>query len=249
MKCLIIAAGRGKRLQEKGPSKPLVQLVGKPLIEHVISAAQTAGADDFYIVAGHEAGRLKRFLGELADRLCIPTTIIHNSRWDLYENDASVLAAKEYLREPFLLLMADILFDPGVVHKLFSITLHDGEVAIAVDDDLNNPWVDLEDFTGARIEDGKIQDLGNHIPVWNGFVTGQFFCSPAIFNAIEQTMEQGDRGLANVFRHITLQGFAKAVIVGGHFWIDVDDPPSYAKAEKALLGGKHKVAKVNLIDN
>jgi hypothetical protein len=23
-------------------------------------------------------------------------------------------------------------------------------------------------------------------------------------------------------------------MVGGHFWIDVDDPPSYAKAEQAM---------------
>jgi choline kinase len=234
MKCLIIAAGRGKRLQEKGTSKPLVQVGGKPLIEHVMSAAQAAGADDFYIVVGHEAEKLKRFLGELAGSLNIPITIIDNCRWDQGENCASVLTAREYLREPFLLLMSDILFDPGVVRKLLSTSLQDGEVAIAVDDDLNNPWVDLEDFTGARIEDGKIQDLGNHIPVWNGFVTGQLYCTPAIFNAIEQTLERGDRGLANVLRHMTRQGFTKPVMVGGHFWIDVDDPPSYAKAEQAM---------------
>ena len=234
MKCLIIAAGRGKRLREKGTSKPLIQLVGKPLIEHVICAAQAAGADEFFVVVGHEAEKVKRFLRELSGRLNIPITIIHNYRWGQGENDASVLTAKDYLHEPFLLLMADILFDPGVVRKLLSTTLQEGEVAVAVDDDLNNPWVDLEDFTGARIQDGKIQDLGNHIPVWNGFVTGQMYCTSGIFDAIEQTIEQGDVGLANVLRHMTFQGLTRPVMVGGHFWIDVDDPPSYAKAERAL---------------
>ena len=33
MKCLIIAAGRGSRLSCRGPSKPLVPLLGMPLIE------------------------------------------------------------------------------------------------------------------------------------------------------------------------------------------------------------------------
>ena len=234
MKCLIIAAGRGKRLQEKGTSKPLVQLAGKPLIEHVISGAQAAGADDFYIVVGHEAERLKQFLGELAGLLGIPITIIHNYRWSQGENGASVLTAKDYFHEPFLLLMSDILFDQGLVRKLLSTTLQDGEVAATVDDDLKSPWVDLDDFTGAWLEGGKIKDFGNHIPVWNGFVTGQFYCTPAIFNAIEQTMDRGDSSLAGALRHMALQGFTKPVMVGGHFWIDVDDPPSYAKAEQAM---------------
>lgn len=34
MKCLIIAAGLGSRLINKGDSKPLVLLGGIPLIEH-----------------------------------------------------------------------------------------------------------------------------------------------------------------------------------------------------------------------
>jgi 1L-myo-inositol 1-phosphate cytidylyltransferase len=225
MKCLIIAAGRGKRLQEKGTSKPLVQLGGKPLIEHVISAAYAAGADDFYVVVGHEAERVKQFLRELAGRLGIPITFIHNTRWAHGENGASTLTAKDYLHEPFLLLMSDILFDQGLIRKLVSTTLQSGEVAITVDDDLKNPWVDLEDFCAARVEDGKMLDFGNHIPVWNVFVTGQLYCTPAIFTAIEQTMEHGDSSLAGALRHMTSQGLTKAVMVGGHFWIDVDDPP------------------------
>lgn len=238
MKCLIIAAGRGQRLQEKGTSKPLVQLCGKPLIEHVIGAAQAAGASEFYVVVGHEADKLKLFLEQLAERLRLPITFIHNFRWAYGENGASVLTAKDYLHEPFLLLMSDILFDQGLIRKLLSTTLQAGEVAVTVDDDLNNPWVDLEDFCAARIEDGKMLDFGNHIPVWNGFVTGQLYCTPAIFSAIEQTMEQGDSSLAGALQHMTLQGLTKAVIVGGHFWVDVDDPPSYAKAEQALLSGQ-----------
>ncbi|MBW1612904.1 MAG: NTP transferase domain-containing protein [Deltaproteobacteria bacterium] len=47
MKCLIIAAGRGSRLSGKGDSKPLIPLLGLPLIERVILTATNAGLTDF----------------------------------------------------------------------------------------------------------------------------------------------------------------------------------------------------------
>ena len=50
MKCLIIAAGNGSRLQQKGGSKPLVPILGVPLIERVIRSAMEGGADEFYVV-------------------------------------------------------------------------------------------------------------------------------------------------------------------------------------------------------
>ncbi|MBW2083972.1 MAG: NTP transferase domain-containing protein [Deltaproteobacteria bacterium] len=40
MKCLILAAGRGTRLSSKGLPKPLVSVLGKPLIERVILTAK-----------------------------------------------------------------------------------------------------------------------------------------------------------------------------------------------------------------
>ena len=47
MKCLIIAVGKGSRLRHKGVSKPLVHVLGVPIIERIIRAAMEAGADEF----------------------------------------------------------------------------------------------------------------------------------------------------------------------------------------------------------
>ncbi|RKZ43891.1 MAG: hypothetical protein DRR16_11900 [Candidatus Parabeggiatoa sp. nov. 3] len=47
MKCLIIAAGQGTRLKSKGDIKPLVPLLGVPLIERIIRSAIEGGADEF----------------------------------------------------------------------------------------------------------------------------------------------------------------------------------------------------------
>jgi len=62
MKCLIIAAGQGSRLKSKGKVKPLVPLLGVPLIERVIRSAIEGGADEFYVITGYEREQVSNFL-------------------------------------------------------------------------------------------------------------------------------------------------------------------------------------------
>ncbi|NQT54816.1 MAG: NTP transferase domain-containing protein [Desulfobacteraceae bacterium] len=59
MNCLIIAAGKGSRLLQRGDSKPLVPLLGVPLIERAIRSAVDAGADDFRVVTGYQGERVR----------------------------------------------------------------------------------------------------------------------------------------------------------------------------------------------
>ena len=240
MKCLIIAAGKGSRLQQRGDSKPLVPILGIPLIERVIRSAMEAGADEFYVVIGYQGERVRLFLERLADRLVIRITPLVNDDWDK-ENGVSILKARDVLREPFLLLMADHLFDPNLVRPLTTMTLGDGEVVLVVDRNTRNPLVDMEDVTRVKVEDNgpmerkKIRDIGKGLADFNGFDTGIFLCSPAIFKALEQSKEKdGDATLSGAVRLLAAAGHAKAIPTDG-FWIDVDDPAAFQKAEQALL--------------
>lgn len=58
MRCLIIADVQGTRLETKGEVKPLVPLLGVPIIERVICSAVKGEADDFYVVTGYRGKRL-----------------------------------------------------------------------------------------------------------------------------------------------------------------------------------------------
>ncbi len=179
MKCLIIAAGRGSRLRQKGDSKPLVPILGIALIERVIRTAMEAGADQFYVVIGYQGERVRKFLEHLAGRLAVRITPLVNDAWDK-ENGLSVLKARDVLHEPFLLLMADHLFDPNLVRLLTTLNPNDGDVALVVDRNTGNPLVDMEDVTRVKMEDGKIRDIGKGLADFNGLDTGVFLCSPAI---------------------------------------------------------------------
>ncbi|MCK4486295.1 MAG: NTP transferase domain-containing protein [Desulfobacterales bacterium] len=59
MKCLIIAAGQGRRLSAKGDSKPLIPLLGLSFIERVILTANKAGLTDFYVVTGYNGEEVR----------------------------------------------------------------------------------------------------------------------------------------------------------------------------------------------
>lgn len=234
MKCLIIAAGQGTRLRAKGEVKPLVPLLGVSLIERVIRSAIEGGADEFYVIKGYQGKQLADFLKQLANRLNVAITLIQNDEWQK-ENGFSVLKARDFITEPFLLLMSDHLFDPAIIQSLQKQPLNDGEVLLAVDTDINNPLIDMEDVTRVHIENGHILNIGKLIDDFNGFDTGLFLCTPAIFEALERACKiHNNTTLSAAICVLAEDKRAKSLQTKG-FWIDVDDENAYLKAEKALL--------------
>ena len=82
MKCLIVAAGQGARLREKGDLKPLIPIKGIPLIERVINRARSAGIDEFFVVSGYRGDELRQELDAFSARENIRITHIVNESWD-----------------------------------------------------------------------------------------------------------------------------------------------------------------------
>lgn len=55
MQTVIIAGGKGTRLGLKDIPKPMVEIDGKPLLEHQIELAKRYGSKEFFILSGHLA--------------------------------------------------------------------------------------------------------------------------------------------------------------------------------------------------
>lgn len=234
MKCLIIAAGQGSRLRQKAESKPLVSLQGTPLIEHVINAARSGGVDEFFVVSGYQGELLRVHLDSVAGRDAIDIRHIVNDRWR-EPNGISVLMAKEKIDEPFILLMSDHLFDPAIILQLRSHPLPPAGVVLAVDANLNNPLVDLNDVTRVYEKNGFIKEIGKGIAVYNAFDTGIFLCTSALFSALETSIQRDqDASLSGGIRVLAESDSAICTDIGRRFWLDVDDSRTYVKAEVAL---------------
>lgn len=241
-KCLIIAAGRGSRIREKGAVKPLVPVLGVPLIERVINEVLRAGIRDIYVVTGYNGKRVEKFLKGLNEKYNINITVIPNDEWEK-ENGISVLKAQEHINENFLLLMGDHLVDPDIIKEAVRLHLPYGYVALGVDKNIDNGQVNPEDVTKVYTSNGKILKIGKTIDSYNGYDTGVFVCSPAIFDGIKESIKRGDSSLTGGISCLAEKGKVNVFDIGKRTWIDIDDSLALKKAEDTLLN------KINSKDN
>ena len=237
MKCLIVAAGQGTRLREKGGLKPLIPLRGMPLIGHVVARGLAAGVSEFLVVIGYRGDELRTALEEIATQQRATVTPIVNREWTR-ANGVSVLAAKAHLGgEPFLLTMCDHLLDPGILRDLMSLPPQ-ANATLAVDGNLDNPLNDPDDVTRVRHSDGLIRAIGKSITDFNAIDTGAFLCTSAMFEALEDSQRAGDDSISGAMNVLARQDRARVFDVGQRLWMDVDDPRAFAHAERLLASGR-----------
>jgi len=237
MKALIVAAGQGTRLREKGALKPLIPIRGVTLIERVIANLLFAGVSDIFVVTGYRSEALQAELREIGVRLDAHITAIHNREWTR-ANGVSVLAAKQFLDEPFLLTMCDHLVDPGILRGLIAAQTEPETVTLAVDFNIGSPLNDPEDVTRVKCLGEQLQHIGKIIRDFNCFDTGVFRCTPVMFDALVEAQRRGDDSISGAMNVLAKWNKARVFDIGGHLWVDVDDPIAFGKAEALLDSGR-----------
>ena len=233
MKALIIIAGKSSRFRSliKSGYKPLAQLLGLSLIERVILTAKQAGIDEFIIVIGYLGEKIKKKLGD-GNRYAVKITYVENKDWQR-ANGYSVLKAKEMLKERFILLMGDHIFDPKILKELKKTESKEGE-SILVVDQKPKEYIDLDDATKVKIENGHIVDIGKKIEDYDAVDCGIFLLSPSIFEAIEESAKGGDETLSGGIRVLARGGKMRPMDLKDHFWMDIDTRENLQKAERLL---------------
>src|SRR6266513_4808977 len=65
-KAVILAAGRGTRMRELTADvpKPMVDVRGKPVLQHIVEGLREAGIRDCVIVVGYRADAVQDFFGD-----------------------------------------------------------------------------------------------------------------------------------------------------------------------------------------
>ena len=157
MKAIILAAGRGSRMQDMTDDRPkcLLQLHDKSLLDRGIESLKAAGITEIAIVTGY-----KREM--LADRA---TTEFHNARWMETNMVSSLACAAEWLQSaPCIVAYSDIFYEPSAVASLMA---HSADLAVTYDphwlelwtNRFGDPLLDAETF---RLNgDGTLAEIGN----------------------------------------------------------------------------------------
>ncbi len=196
MKCLMLAGGAGSRLAARGGLKPLAAVAGLSLVERAIVAAHAAGADELYLVCGHNCRKLVAHLEDVARRRSLVIHPVFNADYRK-GNGLSVLCAR-------------------------------------VDRDLSNPLVELDDVTLVEASGGRVRAIGKGLDRYDGFDTGAFVCTPAVFEALEESVASGDTSLSGGMRLLAAADRLRARDVTGHMWIDVDTRGDQRRARNWL---------------
>ncbi|HEY8393906.1 MAG TPA: NTP transferase domain-containing protein [Thermaerobacter sp.] len=240
MQAVVLAAGAGQRFRRTVADvpKPLYRVHGVMLVERAIRTARMAGCDEVVVVTGAAAEEVERAV-VLPGRPWVRT--VRAAGWER-GNGASLLAAAPYLREPFLVLMADHVMDPAIVVRAaraagdFTGILRDGAAVLVVDPRLEQVH-DLDEATKVRRHGDRIEDIGKELGAFDGVDTGVFIGSRGLLAALEEVAARPDQEVTLTAAAAVLAraGRLLALPVDAGWWIDVDDVAALREAERRLL--------------
>ena len=117
MQCVILAAGKGTRLRPltENTPKPLVEVAGKPLLDHIIEALPTA-VDELIIVTGYLGDKIKAYYG--TEYLGRKITYVHQEE---QKGTAPALwLCKDLLKGRFLFMFADDIHGANDIARVTS---------------------------------------------------------------------------------------------------------------------------------
>jgi len=232
---IILAAGLGTRLQ--GPqishsAKPLVPINDLALLLRTIHSHEVAECDGVVIVLGWQAESVKSYvLSEYKGPLEL--TFALNKNFHL-QNGLSVLSARPFVKDGFILTMADHILDDHIMRMARDHQPVEGGATLAVDYKVDTIF-DIDDATKVYAEGNRIKDIGKTLEVYNCIDTGVFIGTDGLMAAIEGVArEKGDASLSEGVQVLADSGKMGILDIKDLFWQDVDTPEMLAHAEKYL---------------
>ncbi|MEM6595522.1 MAG: phosphocholine cytidylyltransferase family protein [Pseudomonadota bacterium] len=195
MKAIILAAGRGSRMKSMTDENPkcLVELHGKPLLDHQLASLRQAGFDEIAIVTGYRA----EMLDGRADHA------FHNPRWSETNMVSSLAMARDWLTDaPCIVSYSDIFYDVAAVNALVA---SEAPMAITYDQNWERLWTDrfgdplLDAETFRKDANGTLLEIGNkpqHISEIEGQYMGLLRFTPeawAEFEAVRAALSDAAR--------------------------------------------------------
>ena len=111
-KGVILAAGRGTRMRELTANvpKPMIEVHGKPVLQHILEGLRNAGIGDLLLIVGYRADAVREFFSD-GSRHHVAIRYVTQTVQD--GTGRVVELARDFIENrPFILAYGDILVDP-----------------------------------------------------------------------------------------------------------------------------------------
>lgn len=231
---VVLAAGRGSRLDRPDSPKPLVRIGHKPLILWTIENLEAAGMKDIYVVVGYKGDLIKKELTgnpELQSKLHFVDTDAEGSK-DLLH---SILALKDKIEAPFVITVSDIFSEhnPYMLPKTLGMnTLDSDTIATAVSFDRDH-FGRSGAHSRVAVVDGLIKNVGRNLEEYNGLELGVYFCGGKFWQELETTQAQsvGIKNFEDILMRFARRGKLHALEMPPGEWYDINTPATAVRAE------------------
>jgi len=174
---LLLAAGSGNRLQPLTVSIPkcLLEIKGNPILGRLIDNLCDNGFKRLVIVVGYLDHCIRRFVTEYAGDLTIE--FITNPLFQTTNNIYSLWLARNKIRESFLLVESDLVFDSSLLEGL----LYPGKIAIS----RLQPWMNGTTITMDSLNRVTAFGVGS-----NGYIGGPCYKTVNIYSLSDSSWQR-----------------------------------------------------------
>ncbi|MBI5078313.1 MAG: NTP transferase domain-containing protein [Candidatus Yonathbacteria bacterium] len=224
MKAVIFAAGEGKRLHPLtlDRPKPLVRVLGKPLIAHIWEILPKI-IDEVVVVVGYKSEMMRAFLGN--EFMGKRVTYVEQKE-PLGTAHALKICRPHLLEEKrFLLMYADDVHGKTAVAKCVE---HDTAILVSFVDDPRDFGVVVVN------EDGTIKNIEEKPanPKSNLAATGVYVLTPKIFDYDVSKTHMGEYYLTDMIERYVRDHHIP--VIESDFWIPIAYPHDIKRAEEIL---------------
>jgi NDP-sugar pyrophosphorylase family protein len=234
MQCVILAAGAGKRMHPLTITrpKPLVEVAGKPLLDHIVSALPKV-IDELIFVVGYRQEDLRAHIGDNFYGRPVRYAVQKEPLGTAY----ALLCAKDLLKGRFLVMLADDLHDAPSLARLVK---HGMAVSVA---ESEHP----ERFGVVTLnENGTVREMIEKpsVPASNLVSTGVLVLDEHIFDYTAEPAANGERFLSNMVAQLARD--YPVVAERQDFWLPIGYPEDIAHAEACLR--RHAARRVGVAE-
>ncbi|HMA35769.1 MAG TPA: sugar phosphate nucleotidyltransferase, partial [Chloroflexia bacterium] len=238
MKAVVMAGGEGSRLRPltlRRP-KPMVPVVDKPVMSHILELLKQHGIDEVVVTLQYLAENIQEFFG---DGSSLGMTIHYSIEETPLGTAGSVKQAEKWLDDTFLLISGDAITDFDLTR---AVQFHQekGSLATLVLKRMPNP---LEYGVVIIGDDGRIKQFQEK-PSWGEVFsdtvnTGIYVLDPKILRYFEPG-KVFDFSM-NLFPMMLEQGDPMYGYVADGYWCDIGSLPDYMRSTADLLEGQVSV--------
>ena len=231
MKAVILAGGKGIDLfpLTQTRPKPMITLLGKPILQYIIEELREMGLTDIIIVTGYKGEQIKDYFKKGSD---LNVSIRYADQGDKEGIQSAFLAAEDYVKNEaeFLLLFGDIVSEKGLIQRAlnaFENTQSDMTMTLTLQGDTGDFGIVDINSMGMVNKAGITKEDPSHS---NYVDAGCFIIRTEIFEEVKKQISLGQ-----AINNRIEKGDKVAAAIWEKEWIDIGKPWNIIEANRMLL--------------